>query len=117
MDLPAFVKQIQSLIYDIVVKVNELETEDRIIIEYGMSILLNVLLYDEESQKRFVTNGNNEMFLIEGLFTGKSINVRKYFSVVFYLLAKRKKEVKYFLKIHFVYFKKDQVLIKNDFIF
>lgn len=93
LDLTKFSLQIQNLIYDIMMKTAELESEDRLIIEFGMSILVNILLFDSQSQEMFVRSTLLESFLIEGLFTPKSLNVRKYFSHAFYLLAKQKKEV------------------------
>ena len=93
LDLLAFLSQIQSLIFDIMVKTQELESEDRLIIEFGMSIVVDILLYDSQSQNKFLAHPQLESFLIEGLFTPKSLNVRKYFSHSFYLLARQKREV------------------------
>lgn len=93
LDLKSFLINIQSLIYDIMVKTVELESEDRLIIEFGMSIMVNILLFDAPSQEAFLKHPLFENFLIEGMFTSKSINVRKYFSHSFYLLAKQKREV------------------------
>ena len=93
LDLSTFLTQIQSLIYDIMVKTNELESEDRLIIEFGMSIMVNILLFDSPSQQTFLKHPLLENFVIEGLFTSKSLNVRKYFSHSFYLLAKQRREV------------------------
>jgi len=84
-----------SLIFETNHKQEGFESIDRSIAEYSLRILMCVLLYDEKYTKSFLGKVKDDMsnygfrqFLIEGLFTKKSQNIRLQFAFTFYVLCK-----------------------------
>ena len=76
-------------------KPTDLESEDRLILEYSISILAAILLYDNslidylfniDNSPEKLSNGKE--YLLEGIFCSKSLNIRKYFSHAFYIVSK-----------------------------
>ena len=89
------IKLITSLGNDILSKNGELESEDRLIVEYSLSILTAILLFEKENityflnpndKPEFLANTSN--FIIDGIFCSKSLNIRKYFSHSLFILSK-----------------------------
>ena len=76
-------------------KAADLESEDRLILEYSISILAAILLYDNslidylfnpDNSSANLSNGKE--YLLEGIFCSKSLNIRKYFVNAFYIVSK-----------------------------
>lgn len=78
-DRKELVELVEELIWKLL-KQEELEWEDRVIIENGMGILISVL--DDDY---------NIDLLMEGLFTPKSSNLRVYFSHAIFLVSYQRK--------------------------
>ena len=94
-DLKEFVKVISTLSYDILQKNGDFESEDRMILEYSVSMLVAILLYDKSIIKYFLNFDkspenyqNADKYIIEGIFCPKSLIVRRYYSHALYILCK-----------------------------
>jgi len=92
-NLKNFLELITNLGYDILTGTNDLESEDRTIMEHSLSILTAILLYDKKNIYYFLNINekgvlNSDKYLIEGIFCSKAVNVRKYFSHALYILCK-----------------------------
>ena len=81
---------------DLLGKAIDFESEDRQILEYSISILTAMLLYDNslveylfnpENSQNNLQNG--KQYLLEGIFCSKSLNIRKYFTSAFYILSRQ----------------------------
>lgn len=67
----------------------ELESEDSMILEYSLIILVSIFLYDNETVRYFLSNSvNADKFVLKGIFCSKSFSVRNYFSHAIYVLCK-----------------------------
>ena len=81
---------------DLLSKAIDFESEDRLILEYTLSILTAMLLYDN-SLIEYLVNAENspdnlqngKEYILEGIFCTKSLNVRKYFASAFYILSRQ----------------------------
>ena len=81
---------------DLLSKVVDFESEDRLILEYSISILTSMLLYDN-SLIDYLFNPDNspdnlqngKQYLLEGIFCTKSLNIRRYFTSAFYILSRQ----------------------------
>jgi len=94
-DLKEFVKVISTLSYDILQKNGDFESEDRMILEFSVSILVAILLHDKTLIKFFLNIDKSsenyqdaDKYIIEGIFCPKSIVVRRYYSHALYILCK-----------------------------
>jgi len=67
----------------------ELESEDRLILDLGMCILVAIFLSSEECLAAFISNTNSDQLIINGLFCSRSNNIRKIFSHCLYLLVRQ----------------------------
>ena len=95
LNLRDLIQTISLLGHDILQKEQELESEDRMILEYSLSILIAVLLYDNSTLNYFLDLDNKpdnfkegDGYLIKGIFCSKSINVRRYFAHAIYVLCR-----------------------------
>jgi len=93
-NLKDLISLVSSLGYDILNMNGDLETEERMILEYSVTILTAILLYDKSTIPYFlnIDQGNglkgSDKYILDGIFCPKSLNVRRYFSHAFYVLCK-----------------------------
>lgn len=93
-DLFSFKDGLLILGLDILMKdINEIEIEERGIIELILILLLGIYLYSEKSLKSLITPGTHEAFYLNGLFCVKSQIIRKNFHHAFFILIREKKEI------------------------
>ena len=97
-DFKEMIKVTSELGYDILTQTVELESEDRIILEYSLNILVSIFLYESNTIKYFLELGgssqrNSDQFILEGIFCSRSFNVRNYFSHAIYVLVKESNQL------------------------
>ena len=83
-------KQLLKMVRELLTGKNEIEAEDRQIIEYSMMVVICIVLHDSELlRSEFALNGDDELLkiLIEGLLTNKSQHLRQFFGKYAFLLA------------------------------
>jgi hypothetical protein len=90
-----FIKLLSGLGYDILRIEGDLESEDRMLLEYSVSILTAILLFDKSTIKFFLNPSHNpegiqnsDKYILDGVFCPKAVNVRRYFSHALYILCK-----------------------------
>ena len=94
-NLNELIEVISSLSYNILTDTGDLESEDRMVLEYSLSILMSILLFNEKYIKYFLNPEKDpeahqgaDKYILEGIFCPKIVNVRKYFSHAIYILCK-----------------------------
>ena len=92
-DLKEMIQLISELGRDILRQPYELESEDRMILEYSLTILTSIFLYDNETIKYFfnlnkANQNSSDSLILEGIFCSRSFNVRNYFSHAIYVLSR-----------------------------
>ena len=58
-------------------KTEEFESEDRLIIDYGLGILLSIICEKEDCREYFVSDLKSKNLIVEGLFCQKIPNNKK----------------------------------------
>jgi len=87
---------------DILLKNSEdIESEERVILETVLILLVGIYLYSEESLLSLSVPGKHDSFFLQGLFCYKSQIVRKNFNHALFLLIKEKGEILggYYIKL------------------
>jgi ubiquitin carboxyl-terminal hydrolase 34 len=94
--LDQFVKLVSTLGYEVLNLPNDPESEDRMILEYSLTTLIGILLYDQKYLTAFLSNSSDSKamfpdsanYILKGIFYSKSLNIRKIFSHAIYVLSK-----------------------------
>ena len=59
-------REIIKILNEIIQKQNELEQEDRKLIDFGMCILVAIILYNENCREEFLKTEKNDQFMLNG---------------------------------------------------
>ncbi|EAR94410.2 ubiquitin carboxy-terminal hydrolase (macronuclear) [Tetrahymena thermophila SB210] len=88
-DFMSFLNQLCKLCMDFITSNSELESEDRIIVEYSLLIVSAILTYDKTISDQFFDQDKSEFtqLLSSGLFYKGNQNIRKIFNHCFFMIA------------------------------
>ena len=95
LNLKDLLEVISNLGFNTLTDSGDLEPEDRMILEYSLTILMAILFFDENNIKYFLNpekdpqgHKDADKYMLEGIFFSRSVNIRKYFSHAIYVLCK-----------------------------
>lgn len=88
LNVRSMLEMIVEIVLNIVSKETELESEDRVIINFCWCLIIDILLFDSSERERIVKeNGQFSSLILKGLFN-PNLNVRRVFSHALYLLSR-----------------------------
>lgn len=68
LNINQLMNEIINIILNIIKDNSELESEDRLIIDFGLSILVTIIMQNDNNIENFLKNPNSTQFLISGIF-------------------------------------------------
>ncbi|EAS02785.2 ubiquitin carboxy-terminal hydrolase (macronuclear) [Tetrahymena thermophila SB210] len=94
LDIESMLTKIIEILFNVVSLDSELESEDRVIIDFCWCIIIDIVLYDTK-QREILVKKNFEQFsrlIMKGLFN-QNLNARRVFSHALYLISRQDKGV------------------------
>ncbi|KAL4448730.1 hypothetical protein ABPG74_012819 [Tetrahymena malaccensis] len=94
LDIESMLSKIIEILFNVVSLESELESEDRVIIDFCWCIIIDIVLYDTKQREELVKK-NSEQFsrlIMKGLFN-QNLNARRVFSHALYLISRQDKGV------------------------
>ncbi|KAL4498387.1 hypothetical protein ABPG72_013193 [Tetrahymena utriculariae] len=94
LDIESMLSKIIEILFNVVSLDSELESEDRVIIDFCWCIIIDIVLYDTKQREELVKK-NSEQFsrlIMKGLFN-QNLNARRVFSHALYLISRQDKGV------------------------